>query len=792
MSTNLDIVSHLSEARIILRSGVLHPPTTLARVGEESLVQAQEEVDKLEAQLEATRERRDLLIDYIAAFNGVSAPIRRIPREILGLIFQDVVEMARSEELGELHTPAKELASLQQVPLFRLSQVCFVWKQVVDGTPALWTLQGVDATVWSDIPVPPAFLLRLFSRNLRRSRDLPLDLFLKTGPNTFTAAGILNACFKEAHRLRNMYIYVPFPPYGCLAVPHSFSQLEMVMMVYANDDDWLLPIQHAPRLRVFELRDSEGDWEGLAPERRGYLTTIPKFPWSETPYFDSTAFIAGGPLFSEIIAKLPARATARVHAGFSTFERISPPICSGLQSLRIESHIDDLPENPAALGDVLASLTLPNLTDLGICGPVATDSAVVHWSPAEYADLAKRSEFAHHLTALELCVVITPSELIAVLAALPLLERLDVQEIAPSVLINDVLLHALADIEVLQLPALEAVALKHASLYFSDEALFALAQSRSDQLTMPSWGTQRQRVWWYILMMTVAIDSNKGIVTQPTLFCTPTIPRRPLTPTIPLTALFDPDSSSTPTPTPGTQSAADACPTATSQHPDHSDAPGLFGVVSESPWCQLEALAKLEQRRKPSRCFSFGSRSKSNHPHATPIALPACLLMSRGSDNPGPSPPALGGICFVSVHHLCESRRRPFVSLDSAAKSPPRNCSLDLGVAVAGFYDEILFFCETMLFGGTHRCCKLFLLLRLRVACNCPDSMVLVASQRERGGGALYLWLESFQSRNGRHDGKEVPISQIASPVLVSFTSTYAYLDIGAVVRHASSAADGF
>ncbi|THU75963.1 hypothetical protein K435DRAFT_706010, partial [Dendrothele bispora CBS 962.96] len=89
------------------------------------------EIARLETAISVLKHKRARLEGHIAKFRSLLSPIRRLPPEILGLIF-----LLRCEEIGNNFT-FPEL--YRHLPAVILSQVCTGWRKVASNTPSIWS-----------------------------------------------------------------------------------------------------------------------------------------------------------------------------------------------------------------------------------------------------------------------------------------------------------------------------------------------------------------------------------------------------------------------------------------------------------------------------------------------------------------------------------------------------------------------------------------------------------------------------------------------------------------------------
>jgi hypothetical protein len=118
-----------------------------------------------------------------------------------------------------------------------------------------------------------------------------------------------------------------------------------------------------------------------------------------------------------------------------------PLISSNVQELSLMLIAD----NPLVIGQMFDSLTLPSLESLDFLS--RDDESPLVLPPDHFLALADRSRFANHLTYLGIYAIVTDTELLRCLEALPQLERLFISDCAADethVVITDLLLRGLA------------------------------------------------------------------------------------------------------------------------------------------------------------------------------------------------------------------------------------------------------------------------------------------------------------------------------------------------------------
>ncbi|KAK7049152.1 hypothetical protein R3P38DRAFT_2688533 [Favolaschia claudopus] len=136
---------------------------------ESHLASVQEAIQTL---LARTGELRRTLKSYKASLS----PLRRLPPEILGLIFSEAVQASVSNTYAFGNVPPSEpvLPVTQHAP-WLLTHVCRHWAAVALATPALWSMLRLDLDfIGNDKPG----VTLLVDRHLQRAQNAPLTMKL--------------------------------------------------------------------------------------------------------------------------------------------------------------------------------------------------------------------------------------------------------------------------------------------------------------------------------------------------------------------------------------------------------------------------------------------------------------------------------------------------------------------------------------------------------------------------------------------------------------------------------------
>ncbi|KAF5337998.1 hypothetical protein D9758_014317 [Tetrapyrgos nigripes] len=362
----------------------------------------------------------------IVLLRSLLSPIRRLPPELLGLIFSLVC--VRSEIANLMEEQGEEL---MDCPPIRLSQVCAGWRELAWTTPSLWSSFSIGSP--ADLTLQHKYdqIKGIVDLHLQLSQQCPLSIHL---------------CFL----------------YGA----YFESNCEILRLLMAHSSRWDV---------VSFTIDSEYLFEGHFAPVRGRLPILRSFE----------IFVSGGPLYSEISPEsmvqdafhiapmlrevkitcvaplhipLPIRQLNHLHISNTTlgaaFECLqqATAVREITFSYRLpDDYVDDEEFQPTKLYpinlptvdslsliteaanvvDVLQYMTLLGLTHLSIKAPYSREPFDYLAGPKDaIKEFFARSQCT--LTSLSLCTVHIPdTELIALVQTQPSLTSLTIQEREP-------------------------------------------------------------------------------------------------------------------------------------------------------------------------------------------------------------------------------------------------------------------------------------------------------------------------------------------------------------------------
>ncbi|KAF7358720.1 F-box domain-containing protein [Mycena sanguinolenta] len=156
------------------------PPSNLSStisVLSKELQKYDDKISQLKDELSRLESHRSALDAYHRDCRSLLAPIRRLPPEILGDIFQ----LCRSSEPNFSRSSNRidcGIAHIAQESMLRVSQVCILWHTIIMGTPSLWNTISLHVSAVWGIPQRTQVTIGLIKVAFERSGTLPLDVRL--------------------------------------------------------------------------------------------------------------------------------------------------------------------------------------------------------------------------------------------------------------------------------------------------------------------------------------------------------------------------------------------------------------------------------------------------------------------------------------------------------------------------------------------------------------------------------------------------------------------------------------
>ncbi|THV05860.1 hypothetical protein K435DRAFT_62057 [Dendrothele bispora CBS 962.96] len=177
---------------------------------EDDLGKFQKEIDTLRrttAKLERDMHTLEL---YVKELRCISAPVRKLPPEILIEIFRNVCSVIDKEAGNDLRS-----RKIRDVPTLVLASVCSAWREIVVSTPSLWSHFSMS----DDPAITSRRLLNLF---LERASTTPLHFHLESSENDYgNFTEILNAGDRWGS--------------ACLNIPNLFTGIDILPQLAFSD-----------------------------------------------------------------------------------------------------------------------------------------------------------------------------------------------------------------------------------------------------------------------------------------------------------------------------------------------------------------------------------------------------------------------------------------------------------------------------------------------------------------------------------------------------------------------------
>ncbi|KAJ7604727.1 hypothetical protein DFH06DRAFT_1253896 [Mycena polygramma] len=426
-----------TELRQILRGNVLPPAPVEAILrgviqnAPAELARYDAEIERITGVLSAVASERATLAAHVQACRSVFSPVRRLPMELLGKIFEMCLSPHQGPNLSRYHDEG--LRRLAKHDLLRLSKVYSFWHNTAFGTPRLWSAIVVDTIDWWRSPVTRTRALPLLAACLERSGGSPLSVCASLKYDR-DGVDVMNLLGQHSQRWQQI----------------SWS--------YGSHDAWRLLVSLKGRLPLLKTLHLDAQCRVDVFETAPALTTVtlcgwfddlPQLPWSQLRHLSCICppLVQFIPRSSLSLAQLLGRgAVFRFHAEIRKSNLEWPTVSSDLECLILELGFTRETSQGAAttVGQILKSLTLPHLQRLQL-GPLIdpSDDVLPIWNRTEFSAFALRSSLHDHLISLNIRAVITHGALLAALSAVPRLENLVIYDPAGCILVSDSLLQGM-------------------------------------------------------------------------------------------------------------------------------------------------------------------------------------------------------------------------------------------------------------------------------------------------------------------------------------------------------------
>ncbi|KAJ6544044.1 hypothetical protein B0H19DRAFT_294524 [Mycena capillaripes] len=359
-----------------------------------------------------------------SATGPISAPIQRLPPEILSHIFSlhsDAFTPAFRTPFPILRSYEfeAELDRLANIHLLTLSRVCGQWHHIVVDTPALWSTFNLNGVLWSSSYYLEQTMV-LLAAGLERSRNAPIEvrvfdqqLGLPLPPRIFELLA------HHSHRWR-------VAEFCCIVRSIDFSILKGRLPVVQRLELDLGPVHPtldffvgAPRLKSLIVPGVLLGKTGTIPFKQ--LTAL---GCERVAPVDIARAIS---LADELPRGSHFHLSAQVAKTTQSFPVCIPLTMSAISRFSCRLAGDPYPRRSCqGLGKIFASLSLPNLEELWL----SSNGIVSEWPHAQFCELSERSGFHRSLKVLRIVeVLVTEGDLLSVLSSLTSLEHLEIADV---------------------------------------------------------------------------------------------------------------------------------------------------------------------------------------------------------------------------------------------------------------------------------------------------------------------------------------------------------------------------
>ncbi|KAJ7061686.1 hypothetical protein C8F01DRAFT_1138114 [Mycena amicta] len=462
---------------------------TVVDTGPAELARYDAHIDSLRARLDALATERDKLATHIDGCRSLfESPIRTMPTEILARI----LELYARDPPPEPHyfEPIHESQRIGKSYLLEIATVCWHWREIVMGTPVLWSDITLALGYWTSDLFEQN--LALLASTLARSSSSLLTVNISCDSN-LTTSHVLPYLVGHVSRWQSANFSLDPESFASIAaVAGEFTQLRTLEL--ATNHLWIDSF-HAP-LTLFEVTPLlrrvvlEGKPQHVPSESF-------RLPWGQITEFK---YAEGFHVFTPTdCRRLPLSELSQGCAvelevvmlddisatddGVDFLQRTRESLMGSLEVSVTVIENDELEYKGAWLGCILDTFTLPALTRFSL--QPGWPHGNLSWNHDKFSQLSERSGFGEHLFSLTILAEISEAELLDTLKSLPNLAELVIGDVPREdhILVTDSLMRALTIPHLeptgsaILVPRLRLLQLL-SSLSFTDDVFLSMLKSR--------------------------------------------------------------------------------------------------------------------------------------------------------------------------------------------------------------------------------------------------------------------------------------------------------------------------
>ncbi|KAJ7587180.1 hypothetical protein C8J56DRAFT_92611 [Mycena floridula] len=402
---------------------------------EEEVTRCSDEVSHLRAVIDEVENRQSEINHEISIHKSSMPPIRRLPLELLVLIFSFFCTVD-FWDCEPFESKSNSMAGSLFRELFIIATVCSYWRSIALSTPSLWStimLGGRSKEKWREDceAAGLAFSENVFGVALERSGQHPLKLWIECFEGFYWPSILTTKLRQVCSRVEHLYLGGNTDPFH---IPNSlnlvFDRLSAVQVSLhpQGSRGRLLWLPMAPNVRTFVLHDSSGE----------DLESCTDLPVRSTQFLLFRTFLLMREAI-EILTKFTNTTSSGFSCGFNdyvvlpfawkaaqTLHHLEVTLsCYQRQCVQTSSNPDDF-EACHCFENLLSSITTPGLKSLQL--KADWDYPGACWSQAHFSGFLERSAIKQSLTSLYLHNLdgLDDDELQNLFLSVPFLTRLTV------------------------------------------------------------------------------------------------------------------------------------------------------------------------------------------------------------------------------------------------------------------------------------------------------------------------------------------------------------------------------
>lgn len=204
--------------------------------GRTQLSALHEQISKTRGLLESLTQQEKQLQSYVQEYQAVTHPMRRLPADILSVIFSLCTDLTTTKQQVRPDNHLRDSLDTNNAPWI-FGQVCRRWRSIVLDLSSLWSC----LTVSLDKMPTDARPIHLLGRRLRRAGQCPMSVLLRSTKEVRDTHPLLHAIIPYSDQWRDLYVSFPPKSYKTLSCIKGLLSTLQTLHIEISQPKWDSP-----------------------------------------------------------------------------------------------------------------------------------------------------------------------------------------------------------------------------------------------------------------------------------------------------------------------------------------------------------------------------------------------------------------------------------------------------------------------------------------------------------------------------------------------------------------------